>query len=86
MQRNVTEMCQTFRETLYYMKLRSGLNWLREGSKGGLQGHLRGLDGRGEILDRMNIPELLREQPSPFDRAFVCARARVRMYVSDHVS
>jgi hypothetical protein len=26
MQRNVTEMCQTFRETLYDMKMRSELN------------------------------------------------------------
>lgn len=33
MQHNVTVMCQTFRETLYDMKMMSGLNWLRKGSK-----------------------------------------------------
>jgi hypothetical protein len=40
-------------------------------------GNLSGVDGRKEILDRMNIHELLWEQSSPTDRAFVLVRARV---------
>jgi hypothetical protein len=44
--------------------------------------NLSGVDGREEILDRMNSHELLREQHSPSDTAFVrmCARARVCMF------
>ena len=65
------------------MKMRSEL------AQKGLQGQastgiFAGLDGWGEILDRMNIHEPLREQPLPFDRAFervcVCARARTCLY------
>jgi hypothetical protein len=57
---------------------RWGLDWTgsERAPRAGLRGHLTALDGRGEILDRMNIHELLREQPSPFDRAFVRVRAR----------